>query len=41
MLQLYWGIVLTSSSGTNQVPNEHEEADQYDPYAMPSEIVSC
>ena len=27
----YWVIVLTSSSGTNYVPNEHEDVDQYDP----------
>ena len=25
----YWVIVLTSSSGTNYVPNEHEGVDQY------------
>ena len=24
-----WVIVLTSSSGTNYVPNEHEDIDQY------------
>ena len=24
-----WVIVLTSSSGTNYVPNEHEGVDQY------------
>ena len=29
--------MLTSSSGTNYVPNEHEDVDQYDPYAIPSE----
>ena len=27
-----------SSSGTNYVPNEHEDIDEYDPYAKPSEI---
>ena len=32
----YWVIVLTSSSGTNYVPNEHEDVDQYDLYAIPS-----
>ena len=30
----YWVIPLTSSSGTNHVPNEHEDFDQYDPNAM-------
>ena len=25
----YWVIVLTSSSGTNYVPNEHEGVEQY------------
>ena len=25
--------MLTSSSGTNYVPNEHEDVDQYDSYA--------
>ena len=39
-LNLYWLIVLTSSSGTNYVPNEHEDFDKYDPYAIPSEIMS-
>ena len=34
----YWVIVLTSSSGTNYVPNECDDIDQYDPYAIPSEI---
>ena len=29
--------MLTSSSGTNYVPNEHEDFDQYDPYAILSE----
>ena len=28
-----------SSSGTNYVPNEHEDADQYDSYAVPSKIM--
>ena len=31
--------MLTSSSGTNYVPNEHEDVDQYDPYAISSEIM--
>ena len=34
----YWVIVLTSSSGTNYVLNEHEDVDQYDSYAIPSEL---
>ena len=29
-----------SSYGTNCVPNEHEDADQYDSYAIPSKIMS-
>ena len=32
-------MVLTSSSGTNYVPNEHEDDDQYDSYAIPSNII--
>ena len=28
-----------SSSGTNYVPNEHEDIDQYDSFAIPSEIM--
>ena len=31
--------MLTSSSGTNYVPNKHEDVDQYDPHAIPSEIM--
>ena len=27
------------SSDTNHVPNEHEDADQYDSYAVPSKIM--
>ena len=40
---LYWVIVLTSSSDTNHIPNEHVDvdADNYDPYAIPSEIMPC
>ena len=30
----YWLIVLTGSPGTNYVPNEHNDVDQYDPYAI-------
>ena len=33
--------MLMSSSGTNYVPNEHEDVDQYDPYAIQSEIMQC
>ena len=28
-----------SSSDTNHVPNQHEDADQYDSYAIPSKIM--
>ena len=35
----YWVIVLTSSSGTNYVPNEHEGVDQYGSFSIPSESV--
>ena len=31
--------MLTSSSGTNHIPNEHEYVDQYDPYVIPFEIM--
>ena len=27
--------------GTNYVPNEHEDVDQYDSYAIPSKIMPC
>ena len=37
----YWAIVLTSSFGINYVPNEHEDADQYGSFAIPSEIMPC
>ena len=37
----YWLIMLTNSSDSNYVPNEHEDVDQYDPYAIPSEIMPC
>ena len=35
----YWVIVLTSSSGTNYVPNEHEGVDQYGSFSIASELV--
>ena len=35
----YWVIVLTSSSGTNYVPNEHEGVDHYGSFAIPSELM--
>ena len=31
--------MLTSSSGTNHVPNEHEDIDQYGSFTIPSELV--
>ena len=31
--------MLTSSSGTNYVLNEHEDVDQYGSFAIPSEII--
>ena len=34
-------IVLTSSSGTNYVPNEHEDIDQYGSFTLPNEIMPC
>ena len=34
-----WVIVLTSSSGTNYVPNEHEGVDQYGSFSIPSKLV--
>ena len=37
----YWVIVLTSPSGTDYVPKEHEDFDQNNPYAMPFEIMLC
>ena len=33
-------ILLTSSSNTNYVPNEHAHFDQYDPFD-PSDIMIC
>ena len=35
----YWVIVLTSSSGTNYVPNEQEGVDQYGSFALPSNLM--
>ena len=35
----YWLIVSKSSSESDYVPNEHEDADQYDSYAIPSKIM--
>ena len=35
----YWLIVLTSSSGTNDVPNEHEGVDHDGSFSIPSELV--
>ena len=35
----FWVIVLTSSSGTNYVLNEHEGVDQYGSFSKPSELV--
>ena len=31
--------MLTSSSGINYVPNEHEDIDQYGSFTIPSELV--
>ena len=36
-----WVIVLTSSSGTNYVPNEQEGGDQYGSFTILSEIMLC
>ena len=35
----YWVIVLTSSSGTSYVPNEHESVDQCGSFSIPYEFV--
>ena len=37
----YWVIVLTSSSDTTYVPNEHEGVDQYGSFAIPSQKMPC
>ena len=34
-----WVIVLTSSSGTNYVPNEPEGVDQYGSFSIPFELM--
>ena len=31
--------MLTNSTGTNYVPNEHEGVDQYGSFSIPSELV--
>ena len=33
--------MLKSSSGTNYVPNEHEDIEQYGSFTIPSEIMPC
>ena len=33
--------MLTSLSGTNYVPKEHEDIDQYDSFTIPSQIMPC
>ena len=35
----YRVIVLTRSTGTNYVPNEHEDVDHYGSFAIPSKIM--
>ena len=35
----YWVIVLTSSTGTNYVTNEHADLDQFGSFAIPSKIM--
>ena len=35
----YQFIMLTSSSGTNYVPNKHEDVDQYGSFTILSEIM--
>ena len=37
----YWLIVLMSSSESDYVPNEHEDVDKYDWFAIPSEKMPC
>ena len=34
-----WVLVLTSSPGTNYVPNEHDDFDQYGSFSILSELV--
>ena len=38
-MKTYWLIALLRSIGTNHVLNEHENADQYGSFAIPSEIM--
>ena len=33
--------MLTRSTGTNYVPNEHEDVVQHDPHAIPSDTMPC
>ena len=33
--------MLTSSSGTNYALSDHEDVDQYGPYAIPYEVMPC
>ena len=33
--------MLTRSSDSNYAPNGHKDVEQYDPYAMLSEIMPC
>ena len=35
----YWVIVLTSSSSTNYVRNEHEGVNEYGSFSIPSELL--
>ena len=35
----YWFIMIAIPSDSNYVPNEHADVDQYDPYAILSEIM--
>ena len=37
--KLYSVIVLTSSSGTNHLLNDHEDLEPYGPYLIPSEMM--
>ena len=37
----YWVIVVTSSSCSNCVLNEHEYFEKYGLYVMPSELILC
>ena len=36
----YWLIVLTTSSDINYIRNEYGDADRYDPYAIPFEVMT-